>query len=346
MVYLAGWLVNFAGLAIQALTMYRGRFFLFVTIVVYTCIAFVRGRVGTDTANYERILSGFMPGYEWDGLEPGFVGLGWVLVAAAPTIELAVRAIALIFFSLVAVFAVRSDKNERFLLMAYLLPAFAYQYSMNGLRIGLASAVVLLAVQLQRRCKSSLGLFVGSSAVLLHYSAALSVIAIWASQRAWIRARTFCGVVVAAMLVVSLVVGAQEYFLHKVMLYSAMESPHQLSGLSKLVVILVLSGAIAISRLPRADKTKLVVLTAALALVGWAAARYTYAGIRVLDLVTFAAPLSVLASFSRLGLEFDRYIKVALVICGLMSAIATFRGFLLEAGVGDSPFLPYQLLEF
>lgn len=344
MVYLIGWGYLFSFIFIQYLSRYRGTFFVFAILIFFSLTAFVRGSVGTDTGNYELMLRDFFDGYTWDGREPGFVALGWLLVAATPSIEVAVRAIALVFFGLLAFFVVRSDRNERFFLLAYILPAFAYQYSMNALRIGIASAILLIAVQTLRRGGKLPAFLTGATAVLFHYSSALSLLFILLSQRSWFRASNI-------VLILPLLVGAfagfsfvDSYMMDKLANYNEMQAPGELSGLSKIAPIVLVLLGLSFSTLPRTPKIRLFILGVVSILGGWVLARYSYAGLRILDLISFAFPVSILAAYSRERTSFDRSIMVSMLAAGVISAAGLWRGFSLAEGEGESPFLPYEIL--
>ncbi|WP_211344866.1 hypothetical protein, partial [Pseudomonas marginalis] len=49
----------------------------------------------------------------------------------------------------------------------------------------------------------------------------------------------------------------------------------------------------------------------------------------------------ILLVYSKNKLDFGKCIKASLFIAGILSVLMTYRNFLLEAGQGPSPFLPY-----
>jgi hypothetical protein len=343
MVYPAGWAAIYFALILHSLTGYRGRFFVFVLLGYFAVLAFLRGNVGTDTASYERMLASFVGGYAWDGREPGFIALGVLLESMAPTTEFAVRAIALVFFALLAVFVIKSNRNERFLLLAYVFPAFAYQYSMNALRIGLASAVLLLALQSLRQRGGASALRVGLTATLFHYSTAFSVLYLVISQRPWMRVYSTFGMLGLLVLFSGGFLLADFYFMEKMSAYEAMQAPGPFSGLSKILPVLLILVGVGFGILPPIEKAKLTVLGISFLFVGWLITQFSYAGLRLIDLVAFVAPLSVLATYARLGLEFDLRLRCAIVLAGAISAAGVYRGFLLGRGEGITPFLPYEI---
>lgn len=346
MVYLFGWFATYFGLMLQGLSRYRGRTFLYCLLAYFAALAFLRGNVGTDTANYQLMLADFIHGYIWDGREPGFVVLGWALASLSPSVEVATRVIALVFFALLAVFVARSDRNERFLFMVYILPAFAYLYSMNVLRIGLASAFLLLAVQQIRIHGSASALKFGLLALLFHYSSALSLLYIAISQRTLLRFSSLLGVLILLSLVGSAFLMAEFYIMDKVAQYQTAQASGAMSGLSKIAIVVLFIAAIMLGRLPIMEKSKLIVLGLVLTILGWAGSQISYAGLRVLDLISFAMPLSILASYTRYGLEFEKLTKLLMVFSGILSTFSIYRGFVLEYGEGKSPFLPYEMYDF
>ncbi len=346
MIYFVGWAAVYFSLAIQTITKYYGRFFLSCLLVFFAAVAFLRGSIGTDTANYEQMLSAFIDNYVWGGREPGFVVLGWLLAMLAPTVEIAVRAIALVFFALLALFVFRADRNERFLLLAYLLPAYVYHYSMNALRIGLASAVLLLAVQLFRKNGNMSAIRMGLAALLFHYSAAFSVLYIVISQYSWLRISSIFKLLALLSAVAGMFLAVDSYFWDKLSLYSSFQAPGPLSGLSKIAPVMMISVGIVLSRLPSNEKSKLILIGFVFTAAGWAITQYSYAGLRLLDLISFLLPLSILASYSRLQLKFDRPLKLSIVAAGMLSAAGVCRGFLLWYGEGKCSWMPYEVHDF
>lgn len=344
MIYLFGWAGCLLVLMISGLTHYRGRFFVFILLLFFLGVAFLRGAVGTDTANYERMFADFIDIYYiWTGREPGFVALGWLLATLAPTIEAGVRLISVVFFALIALFVARADKNELFLLLAYIFPAFAYQYSMNALRIGLASAFILLMVQEVRLKDAQAAIKFGVAAALFHYTVLLSIVILFLSQQAWGQLSTVVKNIVLLVLLSFGLLSVDFYVADKLEVYTSGDysKPSALSGLSILIPNIIILVGILFSFFPRAEKFKLFFLFLLVFGSGMIITQFTYAGLRILNLGGFVMPLCVLASYSRLGLKFGRKFKFSLLAAGLLSAIGVYRGFLIGYGEGPSPFLPY-----
>jgi uncharacterized membrane protein len=134
-----------------------------------------------------------------------------------------------------------------------------------------------------------------------------------------------------------------DYFQLKLASYQGFSAPGESSGLSKLLVMFLLVIGVLFSSLPRSDKAKLSVLGVGFGSLFWLVSAYTYAGLRFLDLLSFALPLSVLVTYNRNQLDFNLAVKFCMVMSGLVGALSAFKNFLSEDGVGPSPFLPYTL---
>ena len=346
MIYLIGWGILYLMFFLTGLAGNRTRLFIAISLIVFMVFSVMRGAVGTDTANYELIVEGFSADYVWGGMEPGFVLLGKALLSVSDSGVIAVRVLSFLIFAMLFLYLGRADKNERFLLIAYILPTFVYQYSMNGLRIGLAAMLLLLATQNVRQLRYKSGMVLAVSALLFHYSSLVSLLFIWASWSRWVKTSNVLVVpfVVCALLFLLSLNG--DYFLAKLLSYQDSESPNPLSGLSKVAVLLLFVAALFFSKLPNAEKTKLIVLGAGFTISFWLVSAVSYAGLRFLDLISFAFPVAILLTYSRFALNFDATMKLAFIVAGILSAASGYRNFVAEEGVGPSPFMPYHFIDF
>lgn len=343
MIYLIGWTLIFTVLTLSELTGNRFRTPIFILLIFFIMVSVLRGDVGTDTNTYEFLVGGLSDNINPVGMEPGFIGVTEFLLGIFESPVMVVRFFALIFFGLLYFYIARSNKNERFMFLAYLAPAFIYQYSMNVIRLGVASGLLILAAQYYNRKKLTSSAVLVGSAVLFHYSIMFSFAFIWLSQMRWSRFSTaFAGVFFSALMIAVVYVN-MDYFQLKLASYQGFSAPGESSGLSKLLVIFLLVIGVLFSSLPRSDKAKLSVLGVGFGSLFWLVSAYTYAGLRFLDLLSFALPLSVLVTYNRNQLDFNLAVKFCLVMSGLVGALSAFKNFLSEDGVGPSPFLPYTL---
>lgn len=345
MIYLAGWGINYLAILISTLTKYRGKLFFIIALLFFAAISIFRGAVGTDTANYENKLSSYVNLDECQGGEPGFVAIGWTLIKLFDSPGISVRSISLIFFLLLILFLIRANKNELYLLMVYILPVFSYQYSMNALRVGIASSILLLAIQEFRKNNQHTGFAILFTTILFHYSIALSSFFIITTQIKYINRRNILYFSVFLIIIFCLFFLKINYFYYKFSIYETMQPPNFYSGLSKVLVIFIILTGLFLSRISMEVKMRIIIPGFLLTVFLGAMVNFTYAGLRFLDLLSFALPVAITATYSRLGLNFDKSFRLSLFLGGIVSVAAIYRGFLLSAGKGSSPFLPYQLFQ-
>ena len=286
----------------------------------------------------------FADGYQWNRLEPGFVLLGTTLIAIFQDTDIAVRALALVFFFLLAVFIIRGDRNERFFCLAYVLPYSGYSYSMNGLREGLSISILMLAIQAIRKGSAKRIFVAGFPAILIHYSSLLSISYLMITQRPWLRFLSALG-----MLALLLLSGAV-YFLAETFITLKQEAYTPSSGTDASRIIPSLFGFFRVSiiliillfgKLPTADKVKLIMLGELAIAAACILSNYSFAGVRLYNILSLIIPLSILASYSRLDLNFEKSLKAVLIASSLLGAAGTYRGFVEGAGKSTS-FLPYS----
>lgn len=343
MIYLIGWVLLVLALVMTSLSGYRTSFFIYCSLFFLLITSFFRGLVGTDTYAYEMIMEGLLNGFSWAGMEPGFVFISWLLLQITNSAPLTVRLIGFLTFCALCFYLYRSDKNEKFLLVSYILPAFMYQYTMNGLRVGMAAMLVLLATQQFRLAKKTSAYALAATSLIFHYSALVSLILIWASKVYWVRASNILVVLVSIVSVLAFFYANEEYFSHKFISYQDFDSPSPFSGIGKILTLLVIFFGVLVSNLLTADKAKLLFLGVGSVLAFWALSMFSYAGLRFLDLLSFSFPLCVLITYNNRGLELGKLVKISLFVAGLIAAVMSYRNFLYEEGTGPSPFLPYHL---
>lgn len=343
MIYLVGWFLVIAALVMTLLSGYRTSFFIYSALFYLLMISFFRGFVGTDTYAYQMILEGLSDGLSLGGMEPGFVLVSWLLLQVTGSASLTVRLIGFLVICALCIYLHRSDKNEKFLLVSYVLPAFMYQYTMNGLRVGMAAMLLLLATQQFRRFKTTSGCALAVISLTFHYSVLVSLILIWASKVYWIKASNILVLPIAILSVLLFFYINEEYFSHKFISYQDFYSPSSFSGIGKILTLLVIFFGVLVSNLLPADKAKLLLLGVGSMLVFWGVSMFSYAGLRFLDVLSFSFPLCVLTTYSNRGLEIGKLAKLSFFMAGLIAAIMGYRNFLNEEGLGPSPFLPYSL---
>ncbi|GAA5336529.1 hypothetical protein YIM730264_25510 [Thermus hydrothermalis] len=349
MVYVLGWTLNYLVLALWYLGA-RNRVVFFPVLFVIGGIIFVRYS-GTDTFMYELTLRSVLEGDASaliEGWEPGFVFLAKLLLSLTGSEVLALRAIGLVFTLLLLAFVLRADKTELRLFALYILPVFAYQYGMNAVRAGLALATVLLAWQAMRRGKILEALLITMLAITFHYSMVLVAALIVISELKLGTRRSIVIIFVLALTAIFLVVLRYEYFEAKISLYRSYASPSLVSGLSRLGLVVLLWLYFALSGVSAKRSFFGFLLTVVPSVSFQALAFSSYAGLRLLELMTFVSPLLLLRDFDRHGEEPRSIFWLGVFVAGLVGVLATYRNFLTDYDgrmTGTlTPFLPYRTI--
>ncbi|WP_027966957.1 EpsG family protein [Halomonas halocynthiae] len=343
MIYITGWLFLYIGFFLQEGLRYRGRAFLVTVVFYFLAVAVFRGDVGTDTASYTLMVENLTQGFVWGGAEPAFVVFVTLLGSWIQSSELVVRLFSLLFFLLLFVYIARSDRNESFFIISYFLPAFSYTYSMNGMRIGVAVVLLLLAAQTVRRGGKVIASGLVLSSIFFHYSIIFPLVYITFSQVKWSRvSNVLIFLFGISFFIVFVLTFMLPYVVSKISLYSDYSSPGALSGVGKVVPVFLMVLGVSLGRLGDRRKYKIVFIGVSATLLSVFLAQFSYAGLRFLDLISIAFPVSVVLAYSSLNIDFDFFVKTSFVLSGVVSVGATFRNFLLEYGQGPTPFLPYE----
>lgn len=348
MIYIFGWLTIYGSLALERFVKYRSKIFAHMALLVLGLIAVLRGEVGNDTfVIYETRARLLKAGtLIWTGTEPGFTFLLNVLVSFCTPV-IAIRVVAFIFTFLIFVFLLRADKTEFYFSLVFIFPLF-FTYSMNVLRVGLGLALLLLAFQYQRRNKTFGFLVFAFLSLMFHYSMLIPLILLWLLDFRFLSRRNVILLAVGVMIVIAVVSFGEDYFSKKMVLYVGSESPNSFSGLSKVLANMILLFGVAFSKLPSTKKRALILTILSITTAFLILSRYSYAGLRLLDLVTFSAPLLIIRAYDQYRLKPGAIFRLSLFICGIVIIVFTYRNFLSDYGglqTGTpSPFLPYRTI--
>lgn len=344
MVYIYGLLASYFGYIFTRQIKYSGNLFFIVGIICIGIIAVTRANVGTDTLTYEAIASTVRLGYGMEGSERGFSGLIALLQTFLDDDRVVVRALAVVYCITLLIYLRGANKNEIFYLFIFYIPVFFYQNSMNVLRIGLASNLVLLAVLYYKKNALSAMVSLFLVSILFHYSAIFLVFYCWALIGKNNKKQMFFAFFSLISILALLMYLSPEYLLQKSELYTDYQSPSSLSGLGRVLSILVLLVGVWKSNLETAIRHK-ISLWAILTCSGfYLLTFFSYAALRFLDLSFFALSLSIVAAYGQTGISFNRSLRYAFFLSGLIAFAASYRGWLAAFGLEGSPFLPYKSL--
>lgn len=346
MVYIAGWLLSYWG----AMLWYMGlrSKLVFLPALLYVTIVIVIRYSGTDTFGiYEQLLGQLLRGEQslfLSGWEPAFVAVSEIFLHITQSEVWSVRAIGLLFMATLTLFYMRADKTEQKVFFLYLFPAFVYQLGMNAIRFGLAFAFILLGWQALRRGKFWAYVVLSLTATLFHYSAAVIALLLFLLEINLKRPAVVAGATVFLVGLLLLAVSRQEYLEAKLFLYADYASPSVWSGLSRsFAVTTILFGFIMPFDVRR---MKVATLLLMLTLLGQGLALFSYAGLRILDILAASTPLVLLRWLDRNGLAPSKAFWLGLTLAGIASCFFLYRNFLSDYDgqlTGTlTPFLPYR----
>ena len=280
--------------------------------------------------------------YFWAGKEPGFVALTELLTFLIDSDVVVVRIYALLFsFGLILV-ACRADRDELFFLLALFIPVQFYNYSMNAVRIGLASVFILMSMQSFRRGETRSGFILLVSSLLFHYYTIISIFYFLLST-GMLKIRKF-GLLIFGfvLLLCCLFLLKADYFYDRFSAYSDYSPPNNFSGLGSALVLFLLLMSVWFSSLRSSSKVSFFIVSLGFISGAVILSRYTVAGLRVLDLLILIVPVTLLVLHSRELKTLNWQMKCFFLFSGLLGAAAIFRNFMASAGQGRSPWIPYE----
>ncbi|MDY0309057.1 MAG: EpsG family protein [Castellaniella sp.] len=347
MIYIAAWCFCLVMLLCSVRFPDHARWHCTLAVCVVGVVAIFRGATGTDTVAYEQLsMQVRESGIFTVGVEP-FFGL---LLKALQQTGLAdtgvVRLVSGLEVALLLAYVWRSVPNEQYLLLSVILPVFFYEFSMNALRIGLASILFLCAMQWVARQRqlgtTSLALAVASC--VTHYTAVLYPVFLVSTLRRWSFRFLLGGAILCGLAVIAVILMNSAYLISRLHSYSAFPAPSRFSGLASIVQNAAVSMAIWKSTLSHGQKLRLLSAMWLVAACFFGVVQFSYAGLRLLELVVFIAPLATVYAHEIEGKLMNASARIWLFAFGLVSMVFVFRRFLVESPDSLAPFLPYRLI--
>jgi EpsG family len=314
-------------------------------------LASLRGIVGTDTASYltqfEVRLTGGEPVY---GLfEPGFEILVSLLLTITGSSKATVNLISF-FNALLFLIVLRYWGRSAFASACVMLPAFFFDYTMNGLRIGMAFPLAVFAVLYfeNRRPLHTTLLLV--AAVSIHYTAVLVFFCLIAPNFLRITSLLkFTSLLKITVLFLTLAILAYfsldmvfERIIDKTTFYELQLKPNEGSGSAAVAfsVILLLLAIKSAHLKQQWSSVVHAVLLFSLQLLAFQLTQVTYAGIRFQLLFLFCQMLI----FQKNSMPFFRHSLMnslsLLMICVVLTSWK-INSFVKEDADIESRFLPY-----
>lgn len=312
---------------------------------VATIIAFIpmfvliagRGMVGTDSAIYVQSFDIIRyQGMLASNFEPGFTllieVLNWFFRDSFDVLIVLGSATALIMLC-----AGLLLERSPLLFLTIIMPFFLIDMTINGLRYGLAFAIVALGAAAFARGSLRTFILCGIIAASIQVSSVLLAIGLWALVE--VRIKTFIG---AALGIVIVLFVFGSYLEDKVSKNTDVSGIGGLSGIIPLVATIVIVVAVQYSDRPALQSKIPIFAILIMQIVSFGVARFYYAGLRFQTLFVFLLYLFISMSIRRSSVEINGErvltgsLLAVLVLCSV-SRLSNFR----EDNSGLSPFNPF-----
>lgn len=298
-----------------------------------------RGLVGVDSAFYVQQFDviryqGFLGG----GFEPGFsilIEMMTYFFVDSFDILIVLGCAAAILILLAALILER----EPILFLSLTLPFFLFDMTMNGVRYGLAFAIVALGVAALLAGRRWLFALCVVGAATVQISSVLLAVGVWALIEA--RPRTFLAI---TFLGAGLFYNFGGYLSDKAAQNADLAAAGGFSGVLPLLITFAMLLSIGLASGER--WREIVIPVTGLAFFQVAAfgfSRFYYAGLRIQSLIVFMTYLVfvILLARRQVNLRNNKVVLVIMVATCIASSLLRLKNFNDEQSIGLSPFAPY-----
>lgn len=314
---------------------------LFFCLFPACLIVILRGNVGTDTDTYLRFYRELIRNADYDpSFEKGFTFLSKFTVNLGANEGQSVATIGLLTTILLCVCF--SENYDKFLIFTLLIfPTFFYDMTMNGLRYGLSFALIAIAVQNLYKRRKFIFIVISLMAFSIQ-SSSLFIFLIF-----------FIGELPIKVIIISLILIVitiylttfsiidLDYFYGKQDMYKDFYSPDISSGLSPLIIFLLIYFTFLFfckNELNRLNKVIHIILL--LEILAFILAKFSYAGLRFQMVFLFSLILFISNNFNLL--KDKTKIMYYFGLIGIISFLITIKHFNYNDDEVASPFLPYK----
>jgi hypothetical protein len=319
----------------------RLRVAVMVAVVPMAIMIVCRGLVGVDTAFYVFLIDTIRAqGWLSVAIEPGFT----ISTDILSRVVYDSRTLLAIYGGVAAIIVVgvglKLERNPVFL-CALILPYFLFDMTMNGIRYGLAFALVSLATVFLLAGRRLIFVALCVVAVSIQITSVLLAVGIWTLVER--RIRTFLVVFVLVSLL-SVYFGA--YVLEKASSNADLLPPSSLSGIVPLALTFAMLSIFSMTGEPFVRNKLPVGMLIGAALGAFLMSRVYYAGLRIQALIlylTYIYCVSILYQF-RESIRWATNGKLLIVALAILSSAARLKNFSDDRGFGVSPFAPYYFV--
>ena len=318
----------------------RLRFPHYVFALPLILLAILRGEVGPDTTTYIQNAQDIV----WWGGQASANEVGYELLVRGLAIftgdpRLVVGLISLIaavlFFVMLHIWA-----DGRYILSLVLIPVCYFDFTMNGLRMGIAFPLAVIAILQLENKRPVLFYALAIASISVQMTAALLLLMLLLAR--WGVKLSFKGAIYGLLVGASVLYPAYCFFgdriVYKLLSYSVMSSPTSLSGAGPLLISFCASALalwISEKRHRYLGFTFLCIQLACFRL-----SSFSYAGLRFQEMALFAQLLA-LSYWTIWPLKKKQFAAIALLCCLAFSWTA--RNFIASSGE-PSAFIPYRFV--
>ena len=301
-------------------------------------LVLLRGQVGVDTPNYVSAVEVLRDvGEPIEMFEPLFEQI-LLTLSGLPLPPLGVLALVSATTTLLLLRGWWLVERDMVLFTA-IFAVYFFDMTMNGLRYGLAFAVVTVAAAALVRGRFVVFVALVAAASLIQITSVLmGAVLLLCHEFRW---RSALATALLAALV-SLSFG--EYLLFKLLANEILQKPGALSGLSTLALSAALLGVWVSRPELRAAAQGKIVLLGLLALAAYAVAQVSYAGLRLLSLVAFLTALVLACHMHKARLRFDRRTALVVIAISVLFGALKLRNLAQSDEDAEAPFVPYRFI--
>lgn len=342
-VYLLGYLLLFLGSILWFRTYPKVKIIYAIGLLYIFILIVFRGNVGTDTGTYESIID-MIDRNTWTKqvTEFGFSFSIALLKSSNLSSPIILRILTACYVFLLTLIIYVSKENIRQVIMVYFIPATIYVLSMNALRLGLAINLLILALLLYQRYRViSYACLIASLSFHVTVFILIPLLILLGN----LNYKLILGILLSIIISGGIMLIFQEHIENKLSLYSNYASPSIYSGLSNILIFIVLLCFCV--TYPISQKYKLVfsIIMIALVVCSFIIAKFSYAGLRLLQLFIIFMPLLFiyLANVKYRVEKMPKHSFWILFFSSFMTAIFTLRNFLDSEGAAFA-FIPYTFI--
>jgi EpsG family len=230
----------------------------------------------------------------------------------------------------------KSEINSRILALG-IVPYFYLDMTMNGLRYGLAFAIVMVASTfiVKGRIKTFIALSLVAGLVQIT-ALLLSGLLYFLINLQWKR------LIALFLASTAILILGGDYIFSKVVANRELVTQSITAGIAPLLISSILLGGCYMTGTLRQSLRVQITILSLLTLLTYLLTQITYAGLRFQQLVLFLIYLYLICAIDSMRKQISKTFLITLIVCAILSSAFRLKNFHSEANIGDAPFAPYK----